>query len=311
MLRAALPFRERRLRPARSAGVVAGKLASAALKNALCAFFLTGCFGTVSPLAPGLRGSVGLPNHGVLTDGEQLPVSGVGFQRYRPSSENYWGIPRLVAAIQAAAAQVARVAPGGGPLVVGDLSARTGGKIPHHSSHRTGRDVDLLYYYTDVYGHPVNTPGFVSVGSDTLAIVPSNRQFVRLDVERQWQLTRALLTDPNIELLWMFVSHDIEVLLIQQASALGEPTWLVWRAMQVLHQPRDSAPHDDHMHLRVACSAQERPEGCEGGGPFWPWFIANPPQQNLTDVLLEAVAKDEPLAPEPEWLTYGQNPTLQ
>jgi penicillin-insensitive murein DD-endopeptidase len=277
----------------------------------ICACLSFGCVGTVSPLAPGLRGSVGLPNHGVLTDGQELPASGPGFQRYRASSENYWGVARLVTAIQAAAARVAQVAPGAAPLVVGDLSARTGGKIPHHSSHRTGRDVDLLYYYTDIYGHPVQTPGFIGVGSDTLAVVPYNRQFVRLDVERQWQLTRALLTDPNIELLWMFVSRDIEILLVQQAAALGEPAWLVWRAMQVLHQPRDSAPHDDHMHLRIACSAQERPDGCEGGGPFWPWFISIPPQQNLGDVLLDAVARDEPLTAESEWLTSnGQNSAL-
>lgn len=273
---------------------------------------LLGCVGTPSPLAPGLRGSVGLPSQGVLTEGVELPTVGIGFERYRPESPNYWAVPRLVTAIESAAATVAKVMPGGPPLVVGDLSASTGGKIPHHASHRTGRDVDLLYYLTDVYGQPVRSPGFVCVGSDSIAEVPWSRQFLRLDVEREWQLTRALLTDSSIEIVWMFVSRDVEALLLQRAIALGEPAWIVWRAQQVLHQPRDSAPHDDHMHLRIACSPTERPLGCEGGGPFWPWFEFNATQQDLTAVLLEAVARDEPLTPETELVSSnGKQTTLQ
>jgi len=289
-------------------------LRSVALAS-FAALSMAGCTGTVSPLAPGLRGSVGLPNHGVLTDGVELPEAGPGFERYRRESSNHWGVPRLVAAVQAAAAKVAATAPGGPPLLVGDLSSRNGGKIPHHATHRTGRDVDLLYYFTDVYGQPVRSPGFVCIESDSIATVPWSRQFIRLDVEREWELTRALLTDPSIEVVWMFVSRDVEALLVQRALALGEPAWLVWRAQQVLHQPRDSAPHDDHMHLRIACSAAERPHGCEGGGPFWPWFEAVELQQDLMAVLLDAVAQDEPLDPpfsDPEWMTSnGERTTLQ
>ena len=32
-------------------------------------------------------------------------------------------------------------------------------------------------------------------------------------------------------------------------------------------QPGDSLPHDDHFHLRVACSPEEAQAGCSGGGP--------------------------------------------
>jgi penicillin-insensitive murein DD-endopeptidase len=273
------------------------------------ATLMVACVGTVSPLAPSLRGSVGTPSHGVLTEGAELPVSGLGYERFRPESPNYWGVPRLVAAVQSAAAVVAQAAPGGPPLVVGDFSARTGGKIPHHASHRTGRDVDLLFYFMDLYGQPLKSPGFVNVGSDSIAAVPRTRQFVRLDVEREWQLLRTLLTDPNIEILWMFVSRDIKALMVQQALAIGEPTWLIWRAQQVMYQPSDSAAHDDHMHLRIACSATERPLGCDGGGPYWPWFASLEPQQDLDQVLLDAMARDEPLTPGATWLTSNASET--
>ena len=37
-------------------------------------------------------------------------------------------------------------------------------------------------------------------------------------------------------------------------------------------QPADSLPHDDHLHLRTACTPEEALVGCEGGGPYWPWL---------------------------------------
>jgi len=259
------------------------------IATAIGVTLLSGCFGSPTPLAPGLRGSVGLPNHGVLTDGSELAESGLGFERYRKTSKHYYGVPRLVAAIETAAAEVSRKAPGGAPLLVGDLSAPYGGKIPNHASHRSGRDVDLLYFVINVYGQSVPSPGFVGIGSDGLAQVPASGHFVRLDVDRQWLLVRSLLTNLQVDLLWMFVSRDIEALLIEHARALGEPNDLVWRAEQVLHQPRDSAPHDDHMHLRIACSRLELVQGCEGGGPHWPWFgaapIATEPDSNLSAMI--------------------------
>lgn len=274
------------------------------------AVFLLGCFGTPSPLAPGLRGSVGLPNQGVLTEGVLLPESGPGFERYRQADSHYWGLPRLVAAIERAAAIVEETEPGGAPLYVGDLSSRFGGKIPNHASHRTGRDVDLLYYVTNVYGQSLKSPGFVNIGGDGLAADPANHNFVRLDVDRQWQLTRALLTDSNVDLLWLFVSRDIEALLVQHARALGEPATLVWRAEQLLHQPRDSAPHDDHMHVRIACTTAEMPQGCEGGGPHWPWFPQVSPWDNLGADSLTAIASDGPVPMESESATNGKESNL-
>lgn len=295
-----------------STGVRRGAAATLMSVAVLSAAAVVACVGTVTPLAPSLRGSVGTPSHGVLTEGVELPVSGLGYERFRSGSPNYWGVPRLVAAVQSAAAAVAQAVPGGPPLVVGDFSARTGGKIPHHASHRTGRDVDLLYYFTDVYMQPVKSPGFVNVASDSIASVPGTRQFLRLDVEREWQLLRTLLTNPNIEILWMFVSRDIKALMVQQALALGEPSWLIWRAEQVMYQPRDSATHDDHIHLRIACSATERPLGCDGGGPYWPWFASLEPQHDLEEVLLDAIARDEPLTTDASWLTSnGAETTVQ
>jgi penicillin-insensitive murein endopeptidase len=70
----------------------------------------------------------------------------------------------------------------------------------------------------------------------------------------------------------MFISAPLEALITQYARAKGEDLDLVWHAETVMLQPVDSLPHDDHLHLRTACTPDEAVLGCEGGGPHWPWL---------------------------------------
>jgi penicillin-insensitive murein endopeptidase len=253
---------------------------------------LTACFATPTPLAPGLRGSVGVPHHGVQTDAVELPRSGPGFVRYRPFGASYWGSPRLVQAVARAAAAVDRQMPGGAPLVLGDLSSPRGGQIPRHNSHRTGRDIDLLWYVTTPTGASVQNPGFVQVLEDGLAHVPERDEYLQLDLPRQWLLLKALLTDPEIDVQWLFCSAPVEALLIEYARARQEPPDLVWHAETVLLQPGDSLAHDDHIHMRVACRPDEMVAGCQGGGPHWEWLPPIPRLLVGDDWLYEIAASD-------------------
>src|SRR5688572_24942226 len=137
-----------------------------ALGHLVLGLLTVGCMSTPSPLAPSLSGSIGVPHNGVLTVSAELPERGPGYVRFRPHAPVYHGLPRLVAAIERAAASVEQAFPGGAPLVVGDLSAETGGKIPRHNSHRSGRDVDFLFFITTPTGIPLRNPGFLALGSD-------------------------------------------------------------------------------------------------------------------------------------------------
>jgi len=260
----------------------------------LLALGVAGCFGTPVPLAPGVAGSVGAPHHGVLTVAAELPPHGTGFVRYRPLGSYNWGNPRLVKAVELAASAVWNKAPGGSPLIVGDLSAKGGGKIPRHQSHRTGRDVDLPWFVTTPEGVPIQNPGFVNMGPDGLAKLETTGEYVRLDIEREWLLIKELLTSPEVDVEWMFSSREIEALLIDYARARGEPPNLVWRAETVLIQPGNTLAHDDHIHLRIACTPEEAVLGCEGGGPRWEWLT---PLPALTsgDAFLYEIVRDDPL----------------
>ena len=273
---------------------------------ALVACALSGCFAAPSPLAPQFEGSVGYPSLGVQTQAVELPARGSGFVRYRPNSQHYFGVPRLVAGVQNAAAQVEQRLGGKVPLVIGDLSAARGGKIKGHASHRTGRDVDLLLYVTTPAGVPVPSPGFVKLGADGLGYVESTQTYVRFDVARQWELIKALLLDDSLGSQLMLLSQELEAQLIDYALARGEPAELIFRAQSLLLEPRDSLPHDDHLHLRVACLPIERVSGCDGGGPAWSWLPGTPENAELDAAFLQQLSEQDPLesdASSPEQLS--------
>lgn len=257
-----------------------------------------GCMGTPSPLAPTLDGSVGVPHNGVLTSAAELPVQGEGYRRFRPHSPVYHGLPRLVRAIERAASRVATELPGGAPLVVGDLSAKTGGKIPRHNSHRTGRDADFLFYVKSPSGIPLRNTGFYPLGADGLVRFPDGR-YAMIDLPRQWLFFRTLLTDEEVDVQFLFMSRDLEARIIDYALAKETDLAVVWHAETVMLQPGDSLPHADHVHLRIACKPQEAVAGCEGGGPHWPWLSPLPPVRAASSSLLAEIQRTDPFDLEP------------
>jgi penicillin-insensitive murein endopeptidase len=234
-----------------------------------------GCARAPSPLAPHFQGSIGMPHRGVLTTGAELPRHGDGY-RWLRDDDRHHAVPRLVGAIETAARTVARDRPGAS-LVVGDLSGPRGGRLSGHASHRSGRDVDLLLYLTTLEGVPVDSPGFaVRVGLDGLAFDEKGERFFRFDVEREWLLVKSLVEDDAARIQFIFVSRPVKALLVEWARARSEPPDTIVRAMDVMVQPGPPAEaHDDHVHVRTACTPEEIGEGCEPTGPERAWLAAH------------------------------------
>jgi penicillin-insensitive murein DD-endopeptidase len=255
--------------------------------------FLSGCLGCPSPLAPSLSGSVGVPHSGVLTDGEELPTEGPGYRRFRKHGEANFGLSRLVSGLTRAAQTLKENDVAAPKLIIGDLSVRGGGKIPRHNSHRTGRDVDLLLFLQTPEGIPIESPGFVSLGADGFTRLMDGR-YVRLDVKRQWELIRTLLLDEELGVQFLFLSRDLEALVIEYALARETDLTLVWHAETVILEPADSLPHTDHIHMRIACSPTDAVQGCSGGGPHWPWLPKLPELELGESEILAISRRDEP-----------------
>ena len=231
------------------------------------------CARAPSPLSPWLRGSIGMPHRGVLTEGAELPRDAEGV-RWLRGNDRHWAAPRFVAALERAAAAVARERQGA-PLLVGDLSVRQGGQLPEHMSHRTGHDVDLLLFVSTLSGAPVPSPGFVRFDADGLAWDEGHQRFLRFDVARTWLLVKALVEDDEARIEWIFLSRPLQGLLTEWALARGEEMETILRAERVMLQPGPPAEtHDDHLHVRTGCDLAEIARGCEPTGPVRPWIRA-------------------------------------
>jgi penicillin-insensitive murein endopeptidase len=173
-----------------------------------------------------------------------------------------WGTERLVRALESAGARVAQEHPGSPALGVGNIGRPRGGPIRAYSrSHHAGRDADLAFYFVDDAGAPVAVDDLVRVDA-LLRGTTADGKPVRLDVARTWTLVATLLEDDTIDVRWLFVSIAIKDALLTHAVSVHTPKRTLARAREALHQPSDAPPHDDHVHVRIRCTAAEAARGC-------------------------------------------------
>ena len=210
--------------------------------------------------------SVGRPSNGYVVDGKRLPDSGEGFttRDVWKSRGNRYGTDELLDLLTGVGRRMARHVDT--RLVVADLSGRGGGESRKwHRSHQSGRDVDLVYYMRSPDGKPFEADAMRAFDANGLAKDGSG---ITVDIPRMWLLVKELVTAPEARVQWVFIYEPIAAKLIEHATALGEPEALIARARKTLKQPGDSAPHNDHMHVRVYCTDTDRMFGCVDIGPM-------------------------------------------
>ncbi len=145
-----------------------------------------------------------------------------------------WGtdetIDYVVTAIEAVEARY----PGSPRLVIGDLSNPRGGRLNRHRSHQTGRDADIGFYYCR--------------GEADSFLTARKKD---LDLPRTWALVRALVTETDVDRI--FVDRSLISLLYAHAVAEGEDRgWLddvFGRSGEkgvIQHERR----HKNHLHVR-------------------------------------------------------------
>src|SRR5262249_25812421 len=90
---------------------------------------------------------------------------------------------------------------------------------------------------------------------------------VRFDARRNWAFVRALLSDPENEVQWIFIHKALAAALLHEATIEGDDPALLARASFIMKQPSDAEVHDDHMHVRLYCAPADRRFGCGDRGP--------------------------------------------
>jgi len=213
--------------------------------------------------------SYGIPSRGYLIDGMKLPDKGDGFTTREVWAErgNRYGTNELVDMLKAVAKRMRTVEKVKDVrLVIADLSSNGGGAAHlFHRSHQSGRDVDVLYYMRDIEGRPFEADAMRAFDRNLAA---KDKSGITVDVPRTWQLVKELLTADEAVVQYIFMYQPIAQKLIEHAQAIHEDPVLIARAIKACRQPNDSAKHDDHMHVRVYCSADDRQFGCKDIGPL-------------------------------------------
>ena len=239
----------------------------AILVSASCALVVVGC-ARLGVIDDGSSVSWGASNGGLILRPARLPDRGDGYRvpsKWRGRGLRY-GTDELVGMIVHVSRRVAAEYPGS-RLTVADMAQEDGGESAHHHSHQSGRDVDLVFFAHDLRGkrlEPADMQCFaLCEGQDgrveaASAATPS----VRFDVERNWALVRALVENPVADVQFIFVHEPLRQLLLDYAVSIGEPDDLIAQASAVMQQPGDSLKHDDHFHVRIYCSSDDRLQGC-------------------------------------------------
>lgn len=222
--------------------------------------------------------SVGVPDRGQLLDGVELQDGPYLFVRETRRGRATWGTGELVGLIQRAAAQVAAAHPGP-KLVVGDLSRRRGGRLSPHRSHRNGRDADIGFYLLNEAGEPVEPPRFVHVGRRGCGRIGRDRYC--FDVERNWTLLTALVSDPIARIQYVLVAPYIRRRLLAEGERRGASEALMARVRTVTAPHRGSSAHRSHFHVRIYCPVDDRP-GCVDEPPYHEWYVGEPSRPPAT-----------------------------
>lgn len=254
-----------------------GRLTSLGLTGVLA----LGCSGP-HLLTDGTSVSIGTTSDGRTRSPAKMPLRGPGYvvpKRWKDRGF-LWGADEVVAAVARVGRRVRKTSYKA-KLGVADLSRWRGGRAsPWHSSHESGRDVDLLFYSVGEDGKPMPPPQdeMICYDDEGKAYVPTRDkdgykdpqwEQRRFDDRRNWVMVESLLTDPTIRVQWMFVSAGLESRLVRYARRKKRPRWMIEYARVVMRQPADSLPHDDHFHVRVYCSRDDRVGGCVDRGPVW------------------------------------------
>lgn len=238
--------------------------------------------------------SIGGPNSGSLQGGVPLPLSGLGY-RFSPNKDpgSRYGTVELVSALVRAAAVVQEEMPGG-ELTIGDLGREQGGDISGHASHRAGRDVDVYFYLLDEKGEPFPAKAIPldpdGKGTDYLDLAdPSDDVDVQIDLPRTWRFVQALVADEKVQLQRIFVVEHLRSMLLEEGKRQKAPKEIRQRFADLTCQP--AAPHDDHLHIRVFCTADDIEAGCEDGPPLFPWQRALLAEAGVASVRAKPVAR--------------------
>ncbi len=191
------------------------------------------------PALPAVRAGgigIGKPNRGRLVGGVQLPKSDMYKVR---NPDRSWGTTHTIELVQRSIAAFRRDSGYDKPLIIGAISLKKGGRFRPHSSHQTGRDVDIRL---------PRKPG-----------APKGESASNIDWGMTWALVKAIIDTGEVE--YIFVSWSRQKYLYRAAKAAGVSKGDLGKFIQYPRKSgtnkgivRHSPGHTVHLHIRFGCT---------------------------------------------------------
>ncbi|MFV8748985.1 penicillin-insensitive murein endopeptidase [Nannocystaceae bacterium ST9] len=190
--------------------------------------------------------SIGFPGSGSVV-GAMPMVDGPG-RELKHTPWKGWATTVTVATLDMILREWARRYPTEQPILVGNMSAREGGRLEPHSSHQSGRDVDLSY--------PQNWDRKEELNWRTMNSTNLNRELT-------WELLELLRESGGIEAI--FIDSKLQKLLYDHAISTQRHTKVELEEwMEYPRPPGSGSPiiqhvrgHEDHIHVRFKCTDGE------------------------------------------------------
>jgi hypothetical protein len=129
--------------------------------------------------------------------------------------------------------------------------------------------VDIAFFVVDAQGRTVTGREFVDLNAAGAS--EDSGMPVFFDAARNWEVVRAFLLNPSIQVQYIFVADWLRTRLIDHGRQVEGDSSLICRAEEVLRQPMDSSPHADHFHVRIHCDLHDRLRGCRESGTRHAW----------------------------------------
>lgn len=218
---------------------------------------------------------IGGPAAGCVAGAETLAVAGVGFQVMRLSRQRIYGHPSLINYLRNLGKTLD--SEGIGVMLVGDLGQPRGGPTASlHRSHQNGLDVDIWFWLPEIAQKRRLTPNEIEHLSAPSVLAANHRKLNYSQWGfKQEQLLRLAAAPAEVERI--FVHPMVKKELCDQEPA-EDRAWL--------RKIRPWWNHDDHLHVRLRCPAEDshcssqKPlppgEGCDADLAWWLAAVATP-----------------------------------
>jgi len=207
------------------------------MKSIFCIFFLLISFSVLASEAVGFYSNGKLKNAVSIDDYSNSPIR----KLYRSRGQLY-GTHETMRAITGLANFMRSRFPTIEVTQIGDISRRTGRKIPRHKSHQNGLDSDLVYYRNNEKPQAEDFPEWSEL------FVIDSKLSDNFHIKRNWEAMKYLVNNHDVGRI--FVDGIIKKSLCDYAKQIGE----FEQERETLRRLRiENSVHMHHFHLRLKC----------------------------------------------------------